>query len=177
MTGWIIGAVVLIAVALAVEERSGLLRVGTMAPDFTVTLNTGKRIALTDYRGKNPVVLFFYPADFTQGCTQQACSFRDNYKELERAGAILLGISWDTDSSHAQFSRENRLPYPLISDTSRAIIRAYGVERLGGLIALPKRVTYVIDKEGIVRATIHHEIMIQRHVSDVRDALTRITEG
>jgi peroxiredoxin Q/BCP len=174
MAGWVIGAIVLLAVGFALEERSGLLRVGTQAPDFAATLSIGNRIALRDYRGKNPVVLFFYPADFTQGCTEQVCAFRDSYKKLEEAGAVLIGVSNDTDSSHVRFSQTFRLPFPLISDPDRTISKAYNVERLGGIIALPKRVTYVIDKEGTVRAAIHHEIMIGRHVTDVLEVLKKI---
>ena len=174
MAAWIIAGIVLIIVALVIEERTGLLDVGDPAPDFTATLSNGERFALTDYHGKSPVVLFFYPADFTQGCTEQACAFRDTYEDLRGAGAVLLGISSDTDSSHARFAQEYRLPFPLISDTGRAIIRAYGVERLWGLVPLPKRVTYVIDKEGIIRSVIHHEINMQRHVDDARMALKRL---
>lgn len=174
LAGWFIAGVIFLAVAISIEERSGLLPVGTPAPGFTATLTGGTKFSLSDYHGKNPIVLFFYPADFTMGCTQQACAFRDNYRELRDAGAVLVGISRDTDSSHVRFSREYRLPYPLISDARGAIIKAYGVERLGGLIGPPKRVTYVIDKEGIVQAAIHHEIFMQWHVVDVREALEKI---
>lgn len=177
VAGWIITGIALLAIALAVEERSGLLPVGKPAPDFSATLSDGAAFRLADYRGSRPVVLFFYPGDFTMGCTQQACAFRDSYSDLRDAGAVLVGISRDTDASHRRFSAEYRLPYPLISDTGRAIIRAYGVERLGGLVGLPKRVTYVIDKEGIVRAAIHHEIVMQRHLEDVLESLRKIKEG
>ncbi len=176
LAGWIFAGIVLLAIAVAVEERSGLLRVGDPAPDFTATLADGSRFRLTDYRGKNPVVLFFYPADFTLGCTQQACAFRESYSDLLDAGAVLIGISRDTDSSHVRFATEYHLPYPLLSDSNCVIGKAYGVDRLGGLIALPKRVTYVIDKEGTVRAAIHHEIMMDWHVKEVREALKGIKE-
>jgi thioredoxin-dependent peroxiredoxin len=174
VTWWIIAVVVLGGVALMVEERSGILQVGTTAPDFSATLSNGNQIALRDFRGKNPVILFFYPADFTQGCTREACAFRDSYKALEEAGAVLIGVSQDSDSSHTRFSQEYQLYYPLISDTDRAISRAYGVERLNGRIPLPKRVTYVIDKKGVVRNAIHHEIMMGWHVTDVQRALTEL---
>ncbi len=177
MSGWIFGIIVVLAIALAVEEGSGLLPASTRAPDFSALLSTGKRFALADHRGKNPVVLFFYPADFTQGCTQEVCAFRDVYDALIEEGAVIIGISQDTHSSHARFSEEYRLPFPLISDADHAISRAYGVERLGGFVPLPKRVTYVIDEEGIVRAAIHHEFMIHRHVDEVREALKRIRAG
>lgn len=174
LAGWIIAGIALFAVILAFEERSGLLRVGTAAPDFSARLSDGTQFHLADYRGKSPVVLYFYPADFTMGCTQQACAFRDSYSQLRDAGAVVIGISGDTDSSHARFSKEYHLPFPLISDAGHALCRAYGVERLGGLIGPPKRVTYVIDKEGIVRAAIHHEMIMQRHVEDVRETLIKI---
>jgi peroxiredoxin Q/BCP len=177
LAGWIIGIIVALAIALAVEERSGLLAAGTPAPDFSASLSTGKRFALADYRGKNPVVLFFYPADFTQGCTQEVCEFRDGYDALAGEGAVVIGISQDTHSSHARFSEEYHLPFPLVSDADHAISRAYGVERLGGFVPMPKRVTYVIDEEGIVRAAIHHEFMIHRHIDEVREALKGILAG
>ncbi len=171
MFGLIAGTVIVLVVAIAIEERSGLLRVGAVAPDFSAPLSTGKTFVLSAYRGKNPVVLYFYPADFTAGCTQEACAFRDNYKQLEEKGVMLVAISHDPATSHARFSKEYALPFPLISDTNRAIGKAYGVDRLGGLIPLPKRVTYVIDTEGKVRASIHHEVMMQQHVADVIEAL------
>jgi peroxiredoxin Q/BCP len=171
---WIIILLAVVAVAIALEERSGILEPGTPAPDFSATLSNGERISLREFRGRNSVVLFFYPGDFTQGCTRQACAFRDGYTELTEAGAVLFGVSSDSDASHRDFSQTYRLPYPLISDVDRAISRAYGVERLGGALPLPKRVTYVVDKEGIVRAAIHHEVMIGRHVTDVREALRQL---
>lgn len=174
MAWWIIVILVLGGTALVLEERSGILRAGTTAPDFSATLSNGKQIALRDFRGKNTVVLFFYPADFTQGCTAEACAFRDSYKTLEEAGAVLLGVSRDTDASHVRFSQTYQLYYPLISDSDHALSRAYGVERLNGRIPLPKRVTYVIDKEGVIRAAIHHEIMMGWHVTDVQRALAEI---
>ncbi len=174
MPALIIGAALLLALGLLVEERNGLLRVGMPAPDFASTLSDGSPFMLMDYRGKSSVVLFFYPADFSSCCTEQACAFRDGYSEIKEAGAVLFGISWDSDSSHVRFSEMHELPYPLISDSNGAIGKAYGVERLGGWLHVPKRVTYVIDRKGIVRAAIHHEILMHRHVEEVRETLNAI---
>jgi thioredoxin-dependent peroxiredoxin len=171
VTGWIAAGVVLLVLALIIEERRGLLAVGDPAPDFTAVQGNGNRFRLADYHGKNPVVLFFYPADFTQGCTLQACAFRDSYTDLQAEGAVIVGISRDDDSSHTRFSQEYHLPYPLISDRDGTIGKAYGIERAWGLLPIPKRVTYVIDKKGIVRAVIHHELLMRQHVLDVREAL------
>ena len=174
MPGWITGAALLLVLGLLVEERNGLLSIGMRAPDFASTLSDGRPFKLSDYRGKSPVVLFFYPADFSSGCTEQACAFRDIYSEMRQTGAVLFGISRDGDSTHARFSETYMLPYSLISDGNGAIGKAYGVERFGGWMPLSKRVTYVIDTEGIIRAAIHHEILMHRHVEDVREALNAI---
>ena len=124
MPGWIIGAALLLALGLLVEERIGLLRIGMPAPDFSSTLGDGRPFKLSDYRGKSPVVLFFYPADYASGCTEQACAFRDIYSEMRQTGAVLFGISRDSDSTHARFSETHRLPYSLISDGNGAIGKA-----------------------------------------------------
>lgn len=169
----IIGGIVL------ASESGSLLKEGDRAPDFTSRLSTGEVVSLQDYHGKSNVVLFFYPKDFTPGCTKQVCSFRDNYNVLERHDAVLLGVSFDGEKSHGAFIEKHNLPFPLISDTDKSISRAYAAaDRLGGLLPGSKRVTYVIDKQGIIRAVLHHEIMISRHVDGVIDALKKIeSEG
>lgn len=168
-------AVVLVLAVMAVE-RSGILAEGTAAPPFTGRTEAGETIRLTDYAGKSVVVLYFYPADFTPGCTEQACAFRDAYQDLRDAGAVVLGISADPDASHRKFSATYRLPFPLINDSERVIARAYGVLRLGGLVPMPKRVTYVIDRKGVIRLAAHHEIRMRQNVEEVREILRTIQE-
>ncbi|MEM4772347.1 MAG: peroxiredoxin, partial [Thermoplasmatales archaeon] len=114
-----------------------------LAPDFEIPAGGGKK--LSDYRGKM-VVVYFYPKDFTPGCTTEACEFRDSYSEFERRGIEVFGISVDSENSHKKFSEKYKLPFPLVSDKSKEIASKYGV--LGGSSA--KRVTFIIGKDGKV---------------------------
>jgi peroxiredoxin Q/BCP len=148
------------------------LHEGDVAPDFGATLSNGERFVLSEYRGKKIVVLFFYPKDFTPGCTAEVCSFRDNYDELTKYDALLLGVSSDPEESHRAFIQRHHLPFPLISDSDRTIARAYGVSaRLGGILPGTQRVTFVIDKQGIIRRILHHEVLITKHLAGVLETL------
>jgi peroxiredoxin Q/BCP len=172
----IAGVVLSLGVIVVMSDRQGSLREGEEAPEFTARLSTGEQVSLSDYRGKKNVVLFFYPKDFTAGCTKEVCSFRDNYDEIRKLDAILLGVSSDEDTTHTAFIQQNQLPFPLISDQSRTLCKAYGTTRLGGLFGLQKRVTYVIDKHGKIRGVAHHEYAIDRHLEDVLTALRKLQD-
>ncbi len=155
-----------------------LLRVGDIAPDFSVTFADGKVFRLGDFRGKKNVVLFFYPKNFTPGCTKEVCGFRDNYAVLKKHDAEVVGVSCDVDESHRQFSVRYDLPYTLIPDTTQEIAKAYGAAgRLGGLLPGAKRVTYVIDTSGIVRGVFHHEVLVGRHIGESIELLKKLAEG
>jgi peroxiredoxin Q/BCP len=155
-----------------------MLREGLSAPDFQARLTTGEEVRLSDFRGRKNVVLFFYPKDFTPGCTAEACSLRDNYDEIRRYDAVIFGVSPDSEASHEQFIRRHRLPFPLISDRDGAVARAYGASgRLGGLLPGIKRVTFVIDRAGVIRAVIHHEFLIRKHLESILEALQRLASA
>lgn len=156
------------------EERTGLLSVGDTAPQFVARLGDGEVVSLGNFRGKKHVVLFFYPKDFTRRCTKQVCLYRDNYSQIVDMDAVMFGVSYDLERSHSQFTERYNLPFPLISDTTAEIASGYGATRLGGRLLPPKRVTYVIDKEGIVRGVFHHEILIEKHVEGVLATLERL---
>ncbi|HEX7572366.1 MAG TPA: peroxiredoxin [Bacteroidota bacterium] len=149
----------------------GILNVGDRAPRFTARLSTGKNVSLDDYLGKQTLVLFFYPKDETAGCTREVCSYRDSYGEIRGLGAALLGVSFDGRESHERFIARHRLPFPLVADTGRALSRLYGAVRWEGPWPRAKRVTYVIDKEGIIRGVFHHELRITKHIADVLSVL------
>jgi len=120
-------------------------------------------------------VLFFYPKDFTPGCTAEVCSFRANYEALTQCDAVLLGVSFDDEQTHEAFMHRHRLPFSLISDRDHAIARAYGADgRLWGMLPGAKRLTFVIDKEGIIRRIVHHEIQIGKHLDGVLEALREL---
>jgi thioredoxin-dependent peroxiredoxin len=126
---------------------------GQAAPDFELASDNGERVRLSDLRGR-PVVLYFYPKDDTPGCTKQACSFRDAYGEFEQRGAVVLGVSPDTEASHASFKAKHRLPFTLLADPEHEVAERYGVwvekNTYGKKSMGIKRSTFVIDEEGKV---------------------------
>ena len=123
------------------------LKVGQLAPEFTLTDDRGLPFRLKDYLGKKVVVLYFYPKDFTSGCIKEACSFRDDYKVYEEKGAIVIGVSLDSEKSHKKFSEKHNLPFSLLSDNQKEVAKKYGVLGFGGRVA--KRVTFIIDKKSV----------------------------
>jgi peroxiredoxin Q/BCP len=138
--------------------------VGDRAPDFTLVSQRGEKVSLGDYLGKSAVVLFFYPKDNSPGCTKEACEFRDNYLILKEAGAEVLGISSQSEESHGIFSATFALPYLLLSDTDGKVRELYGVPSLFGF--LPGRVTYIIDKNGVVRHVFNSQLRARRHAAE-----------
>jgi thioredoxin-dependent peroxiredoxin len=141
---------------------------GKPAPDFELESDAGKAVKLSDLRGK-PVVLYFYPKDDTPGCTRQACGIRDAYGEFERAGAVVLGISADTQSSHERFKSKYSLPFTLLADPEHRLGEPYGVGREGK--SSYERSTFVIDAEGNV-AKIMRRVNPDRHADEVLAALS-----
>ncbi|HEX4128738.1 MAG TPA: peroxiredoxin [Pirellulales bacterium] len=137
--------------------------VGRPAPELDAMTHSGQRVRLSDFRGHHPVVLYFYPADGTAICTQQACSFRDAYDDFTDAGAVVIGVSANSLDEHRQFAQQRKLPFLLVSDSDGSIARAYGVSRLFGV--LPGRVTFVIDRNGIVRMKFRSLLRAAGHVS------------
>lgn len=149
-----------------------MLDVNDEAPDFQGSDQAGRQIALQDLLQRGPVVLYFYPKDFTPGCTQEACFFRDAYDELKDQGAEVVGVSVDGEDTHRRFAEKHGLAFPLLSDKDRRISRDYGAQRLFGLFT--KRVTFVIDRERRIRGVFHHELNPGRHLEDVRRCLASL---
>ena len=152
-----------------------MLKVGDVAPDFGALLDDETIFTLSDWIGKKHVVLYFYPSDFTRGCTTEACGFRDNHETIEAQDAIVVGVSPDSTESHRRFRDELGLPFLLIADTERKVIGLYDVQRTF-VIANTKRVTYLIDKAGTIRNVYHHEFAIGRHKNEVLDGLKNINK-
>lgn len=140
------------------------LQVGDRAPDFTANSQAGQPVALSEFLGSKTVVLFFYPKDGTAVCTKEACSFRDAYEDFVQAGAVVIGVSSDSAESHQAFSSSHRLPFVLLADTDGSVRKAFGVLKTVGI--MPGRVTYVIDKEGIVRHVFSSQFAADRHVAE-----------
>ena len=149
-----------------------MLQVGDEAPDIELSLHTGEVVALSKYRGIKNVVLYFYPKDFTSGCTKEGCIFSSNIEEINRLSAMIIGISADTIESHKAFARDYNLAFPLASDRQKIVCRAYGALWFGGIAI--RRVTYVVDKNGIIRGKARHEVHIERHWQYVLKVLREI---
>ena len=130
-----------------------MLEIGTKAPDFTLPDQNGVSRSLSDYAGQK-IILYFYPKDMTSGCTKQACAFGDLYPQFREKGAVVLGISKDSVESHKKFEEKYGLPFILLSDTQKAVIKAYEVwkeknmygKKTMGIV----RTTYLIDENGII---------------------------
>jgi peroxiredoxin Q/BCP len=140
------------------------VRVGDKAPDFSLPNQAGELITLSDVIAEHVVVLYFYPKDNTRGCTAEACGFRDGHEDFVAAGARVIGVSSDSVDSHEAFAGRYRLPFLLLSDADGAVRKLYGVPTTLGV--LPGRVTYVIDRAGVVRHIFSSMINIGRHVND-----------
>jgi len=149
-----------------------VLKINSKAPDFEGRLDDGSLFRSAELRGQRNIVLYFYPRDFTPGCTQEALSFQENYAEIEQYEAELVGVSADSVESHAKFRQQYCLAFPIIADPEKKIIKAFGAEWLFGLTIA--RVTYVIDKTGTIRAIIRHDLAIARHLSEVLESLRKI---
>jgi peroxiredoxin Q/BCP len=148
------------------------VKVGDKAPDFTLPSQMGDNVTLSEYFGKKNIVLYFYPKDESPGCTKEACSFRDSYEELTNLGAEVLGVSGQSVQSHKSFATHHGLPFLLLSDVGNKVRELYGVPASMGI--LPGRVTYIIDKKGVVRHVFSSQTQAQRHVEEAKNALKQI---
>jgi thioredoxin-dependent peroxiredoxin len=144
------------------------VKVGSVAPNFTLLSQSGKMMSLKDFLGK-PVVLFFYPKDDTPGCTKEVCAFRDDYEEFGKLDAEVIGISSDSVESHRSFAEKHNLSFTLLSDEGAKVRKLYRVPNTLGLF--PGRVTYVIDREGSVRNIFSSQISVENHVEEALKAL------
>ena len=136
---------------------------GRKAPDFSLEDGDGKRVALSDFKGKD-VVVYFYPKDDTPGCTKEACGFRDLWKDLQRAGVVVLGVSADDAASHTKFAAKYRLPFRLLSDPDRRLMTAWG--------AYGDKMMYGKKTKGVIRSTvwIGPDGLVRKHWKRVPDA-------
>ena len=147
------------------------LKVNDPAPLFDAISDDGQKFSLSDLLGKSNVVLYFYPKDFTTGCTKEACSFRDNWSKILSLGAILVGVSSDSPETHREFKEKHGLQFVLLSDQNRSIRKLYGVDsRL-----IPPRATFVIDKQGKLVSIFNSQISVSKHVEIAINALQKIS--
>ena len=149
------------------------VEIGDKAPEFALKNQNGETVSLKDFFGKKTVVLYFYPKDMSPGCTKEACAFRDSYEAFKDAGAEVIGISSQSQESHSIFSLRYNLPFTLLVDEGSKVRRLYGVRSSLGMI--PGRVTYVIDKEGVVRHIFSSQVDIEGHVNEALTVLKTLT--
>jgi peroxiredoxin Q/BCP len=143
--------------------------IGTSAPDFELPDQHSNPVRLSQYRGNRSVVIYFYPKDDTSGCTIEACGFRDDFEKFQAAGAEVIGISDDSPESHLKFVAKYKLPFTLLSDKGGRVRKLYGAKKTLGVI--PGRVTFVIDRDGIVRHVFNSQSKPAKHVAEALAAL------
>jgi thioredoxin-dependent peroxiredoxin len=149
-----------------------LLQVGARAPDFTLPNAAGQPISLAELLTRGPVVLYFYPADETMGCTVEACAFRDEYQAFVDREAQIVGVSRDSPASHARFAAHHQLPFVLLSDETGSVHDRFGI---GKVLAIGDRVTFVIDRAGVVRHRFTSKLRWRAHVTTALAALAQVS--
>lgn len=146
-------------------ESKRKIEVGSRVPDFSLYDQNGTLFQLAAHLGKQNLVIYFYPKDDTPGCTKEACTFRDMYEDFTQAGAEVIGISSDSRKSHSEFATKHKLPFSLLSDEGKEVRKRFGVPtNLFGF--LPGRVTYIIDKQGIVKYIFNSQTQAEKHAEE-----------
>ena len=151
-----------------------MLAIGAHAPEFTLPDADGRSVSLQELLKSGPLVLYFYPADFTAGCTREACQIRDLHPQIESAGMQVAGVSPQSPESHRAFRDKYHLPFILLSDVDRCVIRMYGVRGPFGLGV--RRATFLIDATGEILDAVASDLRIGVHTRFVSQAATRSSE-
>ncbi|MGH9917873.1 MAG: peroxiredoxin [Nitrososphaerales archaeon] len=151
------------------------VKAGDPAPEFALKSQEGEVVKLSDLIASGPAVVYFYPKDNTPGCTAEAGAFRDGYQKFGELGAEVVGISSDSVDSHKSFASDCSLPFKILSDADGAVRKRYGVPSSMGF--LPGRVTYVIDREGVVRYVFSSQLHATRHVEEALKSLRAMSGG
>ncbi len=145
--------------------KQDLLKVGDKIPSFQLPDQSGQTVKIEDLIGKKNLVIYFYPKDYTPGCTAEACSFRDQYEIFKEHDAEVIGISSDGASRHESFAKSYKLDFILLSDTNKKVEQLFGIPRtLFGLLA--GRVTFIADKKGIIRHVFNSKTQATKHVDE-----------
>lgn len=147
-----------------------MLNTGSRAPDFSLPNENGETITLASLIAEGPLILYFYPADFTPGCTKEACSIRDIHGELVAAGLRVVGVSPQDGETHVRFRDQYDLPFSLLSDERKEAIKAYDADGPFGVGV--RRITYLIDADGMIADAIQADILVGRHTDFIRNAIS-----
>jgi len=150
------------------------IKVGDRAPLFKLKDQDGQEVDLGDRIGKGAVVLYFYPKDFSTGCTMEAHEFREMHEEFQRHGADVIGVSGDDVASHKRFAEEHQLPFTLLSDPGDEVRELYGA---WSVARTPGRVTYLIDRQGVVRMVFSSQVQPRKHIAEALKVLEDIERG
>ena len=146
-----------------------MLDVGDTAPDFVLTDDDGKAVSLDDLLAQGPLILYFYPADFTSVCTAEACEIRDRHDDLRDVNANVVGVSPQSEASHQRFRKRYDLPFPLLDDRNKQVIRAYGVN--GPLGIGVRRVTYLINRDKKIERRVLADFAVRHHVEFIEQVV------
>ncbi len=146
-----------------------MLKAGTKAPDFSLSDENGKLRTLSEFLAKGPLILYFYPADFTPGCTKEACSIRDLHDDITGSGLQVVGISPQSAQSHTEFKEKHNLPFPLLADENKVAVKAYDVN--GPLGIGVRRATFLIDADGIIQDAVLADVFIGQHTDFITKAI------
>ncbi len=147
------------------------LKIGDRAPDFSLQSGTGERVTLSQFRGTKNVVIFFYPMDESPVCSREAEAFKQKYEAFKKLETEVIGISSQSTESHKGFAQHHGLPFILLSDVDGAVRKLYSVSASMGLV--PGRVTFVIDKEGIIEYVFSSQLQPARHAEEALRALQK----
>ena len=146
-----------------------MLTVGSRAPEFVLQNNRGNDVSLSDLLVKGPLILYFYPADFTPGCTKEACSIRDIHTDIQSVGLKIVGISPQDPETHKRFRSEHNLPFDLLCDPEKVAIKMYDVD--GPLGFGVRRVTYLINQDRIIQDALLADLRISKHTEFIEKAI------
>jgi peroxiredoxin Q/BCP len=152
-----------------------MLSIGARAPEFTLPDENGRSVSLSNLLSHGPLILYFYPADFTPGCTREACQMRDLHAQIEAAGLIVAGVSPQGADSHRAFRERYRLPFTLLSDVDKTVIRMYGVQGPFGFGV--RRATFLIDQARHIQDAVLADLRIAQHEAFVRKAVALSARG
>ena len=148
-----------------------MLKVGQRAPDFALADQDGQTVRLSECLADGPVLLYFYPADFTPGCTKEACDIRDMHEDISDVGIRVIGVSPQDEDSHTRFRQKHRLPFTLLTDPSKTVVKAYGVD--GPLGFGVRRATFLIGQDRRIEDVVMADLLIDRHSDFIRQAVAR----
>ena len=153
-----------------------MLKPGAKAPEFVLNNDEGAEIALSDLLQDGPLILYFYPADFTPGCTKEACSIRDIHNDIQSVGLTVAGISPQDEESHRKFREEYNLPFTLLSDPGKEVIKMYDVDGMFGVGV--QRATFLISQDRTIQDAVIANVRISRHAEFIEKAvILRETAG